>query len=523
MSQSHPPPSPHASVPPPNSAPTRASADASAPPAPNASATRPLSALSTPPSDAPISLSAFTSPPGETLTPTPSGPLNPARGKVLKPPPGRALKPLLSGAFAQQRSETLNRSPFGAFTPPAGDGSNATSAEVTDAPPSIHGFERVRLKLDLRLAELHRAGPVSQVRLPDGSSGRIASGWVEARRVLAGPEFSRARPVARTPGAHRRETFLTDMDPPDHGRIRRIPVPAFRRRRVQSLTPRVDALADSLLDAMIAAGPPAGLVLPLAITAIGGLLGVPARDRDRFQGWSDEFPSTTAFTSEQIGAAHVHLDDYLTELIAERRVAPSDDLLSELVRARDEDGALSEPELVNLGVGPLVAGYETTANQITNLACTLLTRRSLWDQLAVAPSLLPTAVDELLRFIPLGTEAGMPRVAVRDVELGGPLVRAGEVVYAGRPATNREGAAFRDPEQIVLDRTDNPHLAFGHGIHHCRGAHLARLEPRVALGALTARLPTARIAVAGTDLQWKAGLSVRGLRTLPLTWEDDTR
>ncbi|MFC4908140.1 cytochrome P450 [Actinomadura gamaensis] len=397
----------------------------------------------------------------------------------------------------------------------------------SDSPPSIHAFGRVRLEPDPRLAELRRAGPVTRVRLPDGSSGWLATGWDEARRVLADPVFSRARAVGRTPGAHRRETFLIDMDPPDHGRVRRLAVPAFTHRRVQALAPQVDALAGALVDAMIDAGPPADLVrdlaLPLPITVIGELLGVPAQDRDRFQGWSDAFLSTTAFSSGEIAAAHVHLDDYLTELIAKRRIEPSDDLLSELVRARDEDGGLSEAELVNLGVGLLVAGYETTANQITNLVYTLLTQRSLWDRLVAEPSLLATAVDELLRYVPLGTETGMPRVAVRDVELGGVLVRAGDVVYAGRPAANRDPSVFDNPERIVLDRSNNPHLAFGHGIHHCLGAHLARLELRAALGALTARLPAVRIAVPGTDLQWKAGLSVRGLRALPLTWEDDTR
>ncbi len=366
-----------------------------------------------------------------------------------------------------------------------------------------------------------------RVELADGASGWMATGWEEARRVLADPVFSRARAVGRAPGAHRRETFLIDMDPPDHQRIRRLVVPAFTHRRVQRLAPRVDGLARDLVAAMAAAGPPADLVrdlaLPLPITVIGELLGVPPQDRDRFQGWSDAFLSSTAYSREEIEAAHAHLDGYLSELIAARRDEPSDDLLSELVRARDEDGGLTEPELVNLGVGLLVAGYETTANQLTNFVFTLLTRRDLWDRLVAAPALLPTAVDELLRCVPLGTETGMPRVAVRDVELGGVLVRAGETVYAARPLANKDATVFDDPERIVLDRPENPHMAFGHGIHHCLGAHLARLELGASLGALIARLPSARIGVPRAELQWKTGLSVRGLHALPLTWEDDTR
>ncbi|MFC5182613.1 cytochrome P450 [Actinomadura harenae] len=365
---------------------------------------------------------------------------------------------------------------------------------------------------------------VVRVESPDGW---MATGWDEVRRVLSDPVFSRALAVGRTPGAHRRETFLIDMDPPAHQRIRRLAVPAFTHRRARALTPRVDGLARDLVAAMAAAGPPADLVrdlsLPLPITVIGELLGVPPQDRDRFQGWSDAFLSSTAFTREEIETAHAHLDGYLSELIARRRVEPSDDLLSELVRARDENGGLTEPELLDLGVGLLVAGYETTANQLTTIVHTLLTRRDLWDRLVASPALLPTAVDELMRCVPLGSDRGMPRVAVRDVELGGVLVRAGETVYASRPLANKDATVFDDPERIVLDRPDNPHLAFGHGIHHCLGAHLARLELRAALGALTARLPEARIAVPETDLQWKTGLSVRGLHALPLTWEDDTR
>lgn len=399
--------------------------------------------------------------------------------------------------------------------------------EVERAEGERFEFTRNRLELDPRLAELRRAGPVTRVQLPDGSSGWLATGWEEVRRVLADPVFSRAQAVGRTPGAHRRETFLIDMDPPDHTRLRRLLVPVFTHRRVQLLAPRVDGLARDLVDAMAAAGPPADLVrdlaLPLPITVIGELLGVPVDDRDRFQGWSDAFLSSTAFTRAEIENAHAQLDGYLTELIARRRVEPSGDLLSELVRVRDEDGGLSETELVNMGVGLLVAGYETTANQITNLVHTLLTQRELWDRLAASPDILPTAVDELMRYVPLGTETGLPRVAVQDVSLGGVLVRAGEVVHAARPAANRDETVFDDPERIVLDRPENPHLAFGHGIHHCLGAGLARMELRAALGALTARLPTARIAVPEADLQWKSGLSVRGLHALPLTWEDDRR
>ncbi|MFC6929514.1 cytochrome P450 [Actinomadura yumaensis] len=201
-----------------------------------------------------------------------------------------------------------------------------------------------------------------------------------------------------------------------------------------------------------------------------------------------------------------------------RRAEPSGDLLSALVHARDEEGGLDEDELVNLGVGLLIAGYETTAGQIANLAYTLLSRPERWARLAADPDLLPTAVEELLRFVPLGSDTGMPRVAARDVELGGVRIAAGDVVHVARAAANRDESVYTDPETLVLDRADNPHLAFGHGIHHCLGAHLARLELTAALGGLLRRVPALRLAVREDELRWKEGLAVRGLRELPVTW-----
>jgi nocardicin N-oxygenase len=335
--------------------------------------------------------------------------------------------------------------------------------------------------------------------------------------------FSRALAVGRSPGARRRETFITDMDPPEHTRVRRHAVRAFTHRRVQELRPRVREVVGELLDAMEDAGPPAdlvqGLSLPLPITIICELLGVPAADRDRFQGWSDAFLSTTAHTLEQVRDAHASLDAYISGLIEQRRAGPAGDLLSALVEIEAAGGeALTASELTNLGVGLLIAGYETTASQLTNLTFTLLSRREHWDDLAARPELPPEAVEELLRFVPLGSDTGMPRVAARDVELGGHLLRAGETVLVARPAANRDAAVFPDPDRLVLDRPGNPHLAFGHGIHHCLGAHLARLELNEAIGALVRRFPALRLAVPEEALRWKTGLSVRGPHELPVTW-----
>lgn len=388
--------------------------------------------------------------------------------------------------------------------------------------PLDHDFTHTELDLDPRYVQLRRDAPIARVRLPNGDDAWLVTRWEDARTVLADPVFSRAQAVGRSPSAQRRETFITDMDPPEHTRVRRHALTAFTHRRVKLLRPRAQQIVDTLLTEMLAHGQPADLVqhlaLPLPVTIICELLGIPFEDRDRFQTWSDAFLSVTAYTAQEVQAAHHDLDTYLADLITRRRAAPADDLLSALVHVRDDQGGLSESELVNLGIGLLIAGYETTATQITNLIYTLLTHRRHWNRLLDQPELLPTALEELLRYVPLGSDTGMPRVATRDVHLGEVLIHAGETVLAARPAANRDKAVFTDPETLTLDRPNNPHLAFGHGIHHCLGAHLARMELQVAIGSLLDRLPQLHLAVPRSRLRWKTGLTVRGLHELPVVW-----
>jgi nocardicin N-oxygenase len=314
------------------------------------------------------------------------------------------------------------------------------------------------------------------------------------------------------------------MDPPEHTRIRKLVVRAFTRRRIeQHLRPRVEEITNSLLDTVEEHGPPADLVdelaLPLTVTVICEILGVPADDRRQFRTWADAFLSTTAFTPRQIADAYKSFTGYLASLIAEQRAQTGSQLLADLIRARDEDGQLSETELVNLGVGLLVAGFETTANELANVTYVLLTHPDHMQQLREHPESLPTAVEELLRWVPLGASAGMPRVAIEDVLLGGVLIRAGETVFAARPAANRDEHAFPDGETLDLCRQpQSQHLAFGYGTHQCLGAHLARAELQIALGSLITRFPRLRLAIPQTELRWKTGLSVRGLRELPVSW-----
>ncbi|MEV0758875.1 cytochrome P450 [Nocardia sp. NPDC050435] len=387
--------------------------------------------------------------------------------------------------------------------------------------------EPFRLEIDPLLARLRREEPVARIRLPYGGDGWLITRYDDVRLVLADQRFSRALAVDRedvpraTPEPPRGDSLLS-MDPPEHTRLRKLVAKAFTGRRVQALRPRAQQIVDGLLDAIEETGPPADLVrhfaLPLPVTLICEMLGVPTEQQHRFRDFSDAILSTTAYTRPQIAAARAGLEGYLAELIAQRRAEPADDLLSALVSARDDDDRLSEKELVNLGVGILIAGHETTANQIANFTYVLLTEPGHWDLLRHNPDQVPAAVEELLRHVQLGSGGAFARIATEDVELSGVTVRAGEAVFVNTQAANRDEAVFADPENLDLSRISNPHMAFGHGAHHCLGAQLARLELQIALDTLLRRFPALRLAVPVDEVPWKSGLLVRGPKALPVAW-----
>ncbi|MEU4313026.1 cytochrome P450 [Nocardia sp. NPDC024068] len=387
--------------------------------------------------------------------------------------------------------------------------------------------EPVRLDMDPLFARLRREEPVSRVELPYGGEGWLVTRYEDVKLVLADPRFSRAVTVGRedipraTPAPARADSLLS-LDPPEHSRLRKLVAKAFTARRVQELRPRTREIVDTALDTLESAGAPADLVqnfaLPVPVTVICEMLGVPPRDQHRFRDFSDAILSTTAYTRQQIEDARDSLEGYLAELVAERRQRPTDDLLGALVTARDEDDRLSEKELVNLGVGILIAGHETTANQIANFTYLLLTQREYWDMLRADPALIPGAVEELLRYVQLGSGGGQPRVATEDVVLSGVTVRAGEAVFVNTQAANRDESVFEDSETLDLTRQRNPHIAFGYGAHHCLGAQLARVELQVALEALMQRFPALRLGVPVAEIPWKTGLLVRGPEELLVAW-----
>lgn len=383
-----------------------------------------------------------------------------------------------------------------------------------------------RLNLDPLYARLRREEPVSRVRLPYGEPAWLATRYADVRTVLGDPRFSRAASVGRDEpriSPRQQDAGILAMDPPEHTRLRRLVARAFTARRVEQLRPRVTGIADELLDGMLAAGAPADFVAhvatPLPVRVICELLGVPFGDQDRFRTWSEAIVSTTSLSPEQIGQHIDSLQAYMGELIAERRREPADDLLSAMVRARDDNAdRLSEEEVVQLAAGLLAAGHETTVTQLPNFVYVLLNNPDVWDRLRADPTLVPSAVEELMRYIPLGVASSFARYATEDVEIGGVLVRAGEPVIGSISSANRDESVFAEPDRLDPARQVNPHLGFGHGVHHCIGAQLARMELQVTLHALLDRTPGLRIAVAESELTWKSGLLVRGLNMLPVTW-----
>jgi cytochrome P450 len=255
--------------------------------------------------------------------------------------------------------------------------------------------------------------------------------------------------------------------------------------------------------------------LSLPVAVICELLGVPVADRPRFRVWSDNALSTSRLTAEQFMASREEMRDYMRGLIADHRANPRDDLMTALIEARDERDRLSELELVDLCSGILVAGHETTASQIPNFLLTLLDRPAAMARLRSDPTLIPGAVEELLRFVPLGASSSFPRYAMTDVQVGDTLVRAGEPVLVAVGAANRDGLRFADPDTLKVDAPPEQHLGFGHGVHHCLGAALARMELQEALRALLLELPGLRLA---GDVVWKKEMLVRGLVTMPVGW-----
>lgn len=368
---------------------------------------------------------------------------------------------------------------------------------------------------------LERPG-LLRVRMAYGEPAWLATRYADARLVLGDRRFSRA--ASRLHDEPRQSEAQQDagilgMDPPEHTRLRTLVAKAFTMHRVEKLRPEVRRLTHGFLDRMEELGPPLDLVehyaLPIPVAVICRMLGVPEEDRPRFRVWSDAALSTSSLTAEEFFRNREELRAYMAGLVQDHRENPRPDLMTALIDARDTGDRLTELELVDLCVGLLIAGHETTASQIPNFVYALLEHPDQLALLRERPELIAGAVEELLRFVPLGSGAAFPRYATEDIEVGGTLVRAGEPVLVAVGAANRDALKFTAPGRLDITRTQVQHLGFGHGVHHCLGAPLARVELQEALLALLTRFPGLHVA---GDVVWKNQMLVRGPREMPVGW-----
>jgi cytochrome P450 len=369
-------------------------------------------------------------------------------------------------------------------------------------------------------AALRADEPVRRVQRPDGTVWMLTR-YADVRAALTDPRLSKdwrhtlpPEQRAGAPGAPIPMMIL--MDPPEHTRLRKLVSRSFTLRRMEGLRPRVEEIARGLLDAL----PPGGRVdlmadyaFLLPVFVICELLGVPAQDRDEFAAWSRTMVDDSS--QEESGAAMGALHAYLGRLIDAKRAAPDGALISALIEEADDGDRLSEEELVAMAMMLLIAGHETTVNLIGNGVLALLTHPEQRALLRRRPDLLPAAVEEFLRW-DSPVHSAPVRFAAEDVEYSGVTIPAGSVVTLSLAAANRDGERFADAEELRADRDASGHVAFGHGLHHCLGAQLARIEGQVAIGALLARRPELALAVDAAELVHRRSTLVRGLTELPV-------
>jgi cytochrome P450 monooxygenase OleP len=363
------------------------------------------------------------------------------------------------------------------------------------------------------------------VRLPNGAPAALVCGHGDLRQLLTDDRLGRAGAAAHGMTARSTESLaLNSADPPDHTRRRRTVAAAFTSRRAEAERPRIRRTARDLVAGMVAQGQQADLIadfsLPLSVAVICRIMGVPATDLPRFGPLVGVMMSTHGHSAQAVRTAHTQMFDYFSGLYdAELLVSGgSETVLGDLVVAAERDGILSRDEAIHMAYGLLMAGYETTSNQIAICVALLLADRSRWDRLRGDPGALRPAIEEMLRWTSLLATGGVPHIALEDMVLSGHEVPAGQVLVPVFSAANRDPRAFADPNRLRLDRGGSTHLAFGHGRHLCLGAPLARVELEEALRALLGALPALELAVSESGLRWRQGTFIRGLTELPVRW-----
>ncbi|WP_093770849.1 cytochrome P450 [Streptomyces sp. yr375] len=368
--------------------------------------------------------------------------------------------------------------------------------------------------------------PLARATLYDGSTAWLVTGHDAARSLLSDPRLStdRTRPgyPATTPRIKAlldRRAALLNVDDPEHHAQRRLLVANFTLKRATAMRPAIQRIVDERIDAMLAQGPPAELVsafaLPVPSTVICELLGVPYADHEFFEEQSRRLLRSRE--PADIRDARDRLDSYLGALIDRKLVDPSGDgVLDALADVQVREGTVDREEAIALATILLVAGHETTANMISLGTYTLLRHPERLAELRADPSLLPTAVEELMRMLSIAD--GMLRQATEDIEVAGTTIRAGEGVVFATSVINRDESVYPAPNTLDWHRSARHHVAFGFGVHQCLGQNLARAELEIALGSLLERLPGLRLAIPADEVRFKPGDTIQGMLDLPVTW-----
>jgi cytochrome P450 len=314
---------------------------------------------------------------------------------------------------------------------------------------------------------------------------------------------------------------MVGMDEPDHTRLRALVSKAFTPRFVEDLRPRIQILADELLDRVQSHGAMDlvnDFAYPLPINVISEMLGIPEESRDQIKIWSQTIAG--ANMSQRNHQAQTQMNafaDFVEKLTAEKRRNPQADLISQLVRIEESGDGLSEQELLSMVMLLIFAGHETTSNLISLGMLALFDHPDQLARLKADSTLIPTAVEEMLRFSgPVTSPA--PRIAQEDVEIGGQRIRKGQIVFVALTFANRDSQQFFQADTMDIARTANRHIAFGQGIHYCLGAPLARLEGVIAFSTLLKRMPDIHLNIARDAVEWRGGMSLRGLVTLPVAF-----
>ncbi|WP_410667947.1 cytochrome P450 [Amycolatopsis sp. cmx-4-68] len=406
------------------------------------------------------------------------------------------------------------------------DTGSSTSVPLAEAPsfPEPRTCPYAPPDTMVRLAE---RGPLNKVRLYNGREAWLVSGYFQARSLLSDPRISADRtnpdfPILapRFEAGHARKVALLGADPPEHDTHRKLLNPEFTIKQIQAMRPRVEQITGELIDRMVAAGPPVDLVSALAVQVpsitVSEMIGVPVSEAEFFQSVAGNLMQS--IDAETLQTSARQLFEYLTRMAVEQEREPGPGLIGVLARGV-RAGELTREELVQILYVLLVAGHETTSGLISLGVMTLLEHPAQLDEIKKDPALVPTAVEELLRFVAL-TETGGLRVATEDVEIDGYLIKAGDGVLMSASLVNRDPQVHDRPHEFDIHRTSRRHLAFGHGIHQCIGQNLARLELEVVFGMLFSRLPGLRMTgpVDQVPLRSVEFGPVQSVLELPVVW-----